>query len=335
MKVDVLVDVQWGDCGKGKISKHLNDYYKYDAIIKYNGGGNAGHAVWLGDEKYTAHYLTSGMYSEKTHIIIGPGCVLNPTEFLNEYNQFKDKFKLENRVFIHPYTHIITLDHLLEDAKDSKIGTTKKGIGPAYAGKYARTNKRAEEIEELKPFLLQSENIMKLHYRNILMEGSQGWWLDIDYGKYPYVTSSHIHPGFAFATFGIPIYYSDGVIGVAKIYETYVGNADDIVRCDEKDEELIRYTGGEYGETTGRARKIGYLNLNKLHDACLQCGVDELYINKCDILEKVGIFKLYLDDNLITFENMDEMKKFIKNHLKLKMGLNDIIFSGDKNGNDL
>lgn len=335
MKVDVLVDVQWGDCGKGKISKHLNDKFKYDAIIKYNGGGNAGHAVWIGEEKFTAHYLTSGMYDEKTHIIIGPGCVLNPVEFLKEYNQFKEKFKLDNRVFIHPYTHIITEEHISIDSKDNKIGTTKKGIGPAYSGKYARTNKRAEDIDELKPFLLPNENINKLNYKNILMEGSQGWWLDIDYGTYPYVTSSHIHPGFAFATFGIPLIYSNNIIGVAKIYETYVGNADNIVKSNKEDEEKIRTVGGEFGETTGRPRKIGYLNLNKLVDACKQCGVDELYINKCDVLEELGIFKIYLDDTLITFLTFDRMKEFITFYLRVNLGIQDIVFSGNKNGNDL
>lgn len=335
MKVDVLVDVQRGDCGKGKISKSLNEKYGYDAIIKYNGGGNAGHAVWIGEEKFTAHYLTSGMYDPDTHIIIGCGCVLNPSEFLNEYNQFKDRFNLENRVFIHPYTHIITDEHIKEDSKDTKIGTTKKGIGPAYSGKYARTNKRANEIKELEPFILPTNDIKTLDIRDILMEGSQGWWLDIDYGAYPYVTSSHIHPGFAFTTFGIPLTNIGKVYGVAKIYETYVGQSRDLVFCDEKDAHIIREAGKEYGETTGRPREIGYLNINDLINACNFCGVNILYINKCDVLEQVGIYKIISNGNILTFENIKKMKKFINKFIKNNTNVKKVIFSGDKNGNDL
>ncbi len=331
MKVDVLVDVQRGDCGKGKISKSLNEKKNYDIIAKYNGGGNAGHAVWIGEEKYTAHYLTSGMYDLNTKIVIGCGCVINPKEFLNEYNQFNDKFKLEGRVFIHPYTHVITDEHIEEDSKDTKIGTTKKGIGPAYSGKYDRTNKRANEIDELKAFLLPTPDVMDLLPKKILMEGSQGWWLDIDYGSYPYVTSSHIHPGFSFATFGIPLKYLNKVYGVAKIYETYVGKSKDLVFCEEEDAHIIREAGKEYGETTGRPREIGYLNLNDLVDACNYCGVDKLYINKCDILERVGIFKIIIDGKVKQFDNILLMQDYIKNYININTFIKKVIFSYSKN----
>ena len=335
MKIDVLVDVQRGDCGKGKISKILNDKYNYDVIAKYNGGGNAGHAVWINDKKYTAHYLTSGMYDINTKIIIGCGCVVNPKEFLNEYNEFKDEFKLENRVYIHPYTHVITDEHIIEDSYDNKIGTTKKGIGPAYSGKYSRTNKRAEDIDELKPFILETSDIKKLNFNNILMEGSQGWWLDIDYGSYPYVTSSHIHPGFAFSTFGLPLSDLGDIYGVAKIYETYVGNAKNLVICDEDDANIIREKGYEYGETTGRPRQIGYLNINDLVDACNYCGVNELYINKCDVLEEVNIFKCIIDGNVRTFNNLDDMKDTIKDFISVYTNVYNVIFSGTKEGEDI
>ena len=331
MKIDVLVDVQRGDCGKGKISKSLNEKNGYGIIAKYNGGGNAGHAVWIGDKKYTAHYLTSGMYDPKTQIVIGCGCVLNPKEFLNEYNQFNEEFKLDGRVFIHPYTHIITDEHIAEDQKDKVIGTTGKGIGPTYMSKYARTGIRAEQVEELKPFLLKNS----INTEKILMEGSQGWWLDIDHGSYPYVTSSHIHPGFAFTTFGLPLRYLNKVYGVAKIYETYVGKAKDLVICSQEDANIIREAGKEYGETTGRPREIGYLNLNDLAIACNQCGVDTLYINKCDILEQVNIFKVIENGNIQTFGNIKDMIDYVENYMSINSNIDKIIFSGTRDGLDI
>jgi adenylosuccinate synthase len=335
MKVDVLVDVQRGDCGKGKISKALNDKKQYDIIAKFNGGGNAGHAVWIGDEKYTAHYLTSGIYYPNTKIIIGPGCVLNPTEFLNEYNKFNEKFDLDERVFIHPYTHIITQEHIDEEIKESRIGTTRKGIGPAYSSKYARTNIRAENVEELKRFLLPTPNVMQLNPKNILMEGSQGWWLDIDHGSYPYVTSSHMHPGFAFTTYAIPLKYVNKVYGVAKIYETYVGVAKDLVVCTEEDAHIIREAGQEYGETTGRPREIGYLNIIDLANACNSTGVDVLYINKCDILEEVGIFKVLMNNVVLPFENFKNMKTFVKSFIKNNTNVKKVNFSFTRDGSDI
>ena len=335
MKVDVLVDVQRGDCGKGKISKSLNDKKKYDIIAKFNGGGNAGHAVWIGDEKYTAHYLTSGIYYKGTKIIIGPGCVVNPKEFLKEYEQFNEKFNLEGRVFIHPYTHIITDKHVKEDSKDVRIGTTKKGIGPAYSDKYARTNIRAESVPELSNFLLPTSNILELLPKRILMEGSQGWWLDIDHGSYPYVTSSHMHPGFAFTTFGIPLKYINKVIGVAKIYETYVGVAKNLVTCTEEDAHIIREAGKEYGETTGRPREIGYLNLIDLVTACNSTGVDKLYINKCDILKEVGIYKIVMHNTVLPFSNFKDMKKFVKSFIKNNTNVDEVNFSYTRDGSDI
>lgn len=335
MKVDVLVDVQRGDCGKGKISKALNDKKEYDIIAKFNGGGNAGHAVWIGDNKYTAHYLTSGIYYQGTKIVIGPGCVLNVKDFLEEYNQFNEKFNLEGRVFIHPYTHIITQEHVDEEIKESRIGTTRKGIGPAYSDKYSRTNIRAEDVEELKKFLLPTPNVMQLNPKNILMEGSQGWWLDIDYGSYPYVTSSHMHPGFAFTTFAIPLKYVNKIYGVAKIYETYVGVAKDLVTCTEEDAHIIREAGQEYGETTGRPREIGYLNIVDLANACNSTGVDILYINKCDILKEVGIFKVLMNNVVLPFGTFKEMKKFIKFYIKNNTNVDKVHFSSTRDGSDI
>ena len=345
MIVDVVVDVQRGDCGKGKISKCLIEEYGYDIVAKYNGGGNAGHAVWIDENKFTAHYLTSGIYFPNTKIIIGPGCVVNPEEFLTEYNSFNEHFKLDGRVFIHPYAHIIQSKHIEVDDVDNKIGTTKKGIGPAYSDKYNRTGIRAENCPELKQFLITDKRFIKTlgNPNRILMEGSQGWWLDIDWGKYPYVTSSHIHPAFAFATFGISLSELGTVFGVCKPYETYVGSSEDEVHCSKEDEELLRTIGHEYGETTGRARKIGYLQLDNLIEAINRTGVDCLIFNKMDVVEETKIFKLfksYISNynfrRVYTFHSVEDFKNEICKEIKQNCpSITEIIFSGSKQGDDI
>jgi len=339
MRVDVIVGISYGDEAKGKISKILNDKNNYSAIIKFNGSGNAGHAVWLGDKKYTAHYLTSGIYGKDTKIVIGPGCVLDPNEFIKEYNTFNNEFNLDGRVYIHPYTHIIQDKHIEEDIKENKIGTTNKGNGPCYSDKYKRTGIRAESVKELKEFILPKDFIKDItQIPNILMEGSQGWCLDIDHGNYPYVTSSHIHPGFAFATFGIPLHKIGNVYGVCKIYETYVGNAHEFVISNDNDSNKIREAGNEYGETTGRPRKIGYLNINKLIESINHIGVIKLFINKTDVLEKTKIFKIInIDNNIKEFKNIKDMKKYIINKIILYSDIHksDIIFSGKRDGKDI
>jgi len=347
MKISVLIDLQRGDGGKGKISKVLDEKYNYSAIIKFNGSGNAGHAVWIGDKKYTAHYLTSGIYNKDCKIVIGPGCVLNVKEFLTEFKLFDNEFELKGRTFIHPYTHIITSEHIKSDLKETKIGTTNKGNGPCYSDKYQRTGKRAESIEELKDFILPDnivKDIMKIRptitsgHRNLLMEGSQGWWLDIDHGDYPYVTSSHIHPAFAFASFGIPMQKLGEVYGVCKIYETYVGNAKGLIQSTKEDAEKIREVGKEYGETTGRSRDIGYLDLQKLIDAINHIGVKTLFINKVDILKETKIFKILdIDKQIKQFDNFEDMKDSIVDNLVIwtEIYRENIIFSESKDGTDI
>jgi adenylosuccinate synthase len=309
-KIDILVDLQFGDSGKGKISKWLLNQHPYDAICKYNGGPNAGHAVWIGDTKYTAHMLTSGIYDENCKIIIGPGCVLDVDKFLNEINQFSS-FNVEDRILVHPHVHIIQSKHIEIDGRDLVIGTTKQGMGPCYADKMSRTGLRAEYSFKLQKYIENYKNhFSSLKY--LLMEGSQGWWLDIDNGNYPYVTSSNVHPAHAFSTFGLPLSFLDTIYGVGKVYETYSGFSEDLMFCAPEDEEKIRQEGSEYGETTGRARKIGYLNLDRLIKASNQTGTNVIILNKMDILEKLQIFKLIYKDKLIVFEKSEEFLSFIK-----------------------
>ena len=334
-KIDVLVDLQFGDSGKGKISKWLLEKHKYNAICKYNGGPNAGHAVWINNQKYTAHMLTSGIYDENCSIVIGPGCVLDVDKFLKEIEMFSS-FNIKHRVFVHPNVHIIQEKHIEEDGKDSKIGTTKQGMGPCYSDKALRTGIRAKDVEALKYFVRSPEQLSFLSNGKILMEGSQGWWLDIDNGFYPYVTSSNIHPAHAFSTFGIPLNYLRKVYGVGKVYETYSGNSLDLMTCSPEDEEKIREEGSEYGETTGRARKIGYLDLTRLVKAINQTGATYIILNKFDILEKLDIFKLIPHNvfgkrKIMTFSDSKSFKKYIEHTIMKECALvEEIVFSGDK-----
>jgi adenylosuccinate synthase len=316
MQVDVLVDVQFGDCGKGKISKWLVEQNGYWGVAKYNGGPNAGHAVWVGDTKHTAHMLTSALYDDKAKIIIGPGCVLNVEKFMGELEKFQS-FNIRHRILIHPNVHIIQPKHMKLDGKDTKIGTTKQGIGPAYADKMLRTGIRAVDVPELAEFIMRQplyHNDLMLNQQNILMEGSQGWWLDIDNGFYPYVTSSNIHPAHALSTFGIPAQMLRTVYGVGKVYETYVGNSDTMVSARREDEERIREVGAEYGETTGRPRKVGYLNMGRLVDAINQTGVEHLILNKMDVLDELQIYKLFPVGSKIphVFETSEDFQRYIK-----------------------
>lgn len=332
MIIDILVDLQFGDCGKGKISKWLLEQRNYWAVAKYNGGPNAGHAVWIGDDKYTSHMLTSAIYHPTAKIIIGPGCVLNVDKFLQELEDFKE-FKVEDRVLVHPNTHIICSAHIEQDSKDNIIGTTKQGVGPTYADKMLRVGTRANQIAELKPYLLDPESLYRSSKASILMEGSQGWWLDIDNGFYPYVTSSNIHPAHALSTFGFPPQNLGTIYGVAKVYETYVGENKTLVQSLEEDANLIREVGKEYGETTGRPRQVGYLNLPRLIKAVNSTGVSFLILNKLDILEEVGIFKLfrYNTDMPEIFNNVTDFKKTIRRELLVHCPyLKTIEFSGNK-----
>lgn len=332
--VDVLIDVQFGDCGKGKISKALIEQNQYHFVNKWNGGPNAGHAVWIGDKKFTAHHLTSGIYDPNAIILIGRGCVVDPGKFLDEVEHFSKHFNLDGRVFIHPATHVIGWFHKNEERDESKIGTTRTGVGPAMSAKYRRTGRRAEDVPELSEFVVDFDSWFGVRNRTMLMEGSQGWWLDIDHGFYPYVTSSHMHPAHAFTSFGIPLSGLRTIYGVGKVYETYVGAQKGMLGSIEHHEEhAIRELGQEYGETTGRPRDIGYLNMERLIEAVNRTGVDVLYLNKMDVLEELGMFNFWYDANeLRYFDTVEEFQEEIRSILDNFSTVKEVIFSGNKHG---
>ena len=320
----IIVDLQAGDTGKGKVAHSLAKSGKYTHVVRYNGGGNAGHTVYHNGEKVVTHFVPMGvLYKIKS--IIGPGCVVNPVKLLEEINQLESLgFNVKDYLFIDKRVHIIQPDHLDEDSKDITIGTTKTGNGPAYRDKYDRKGIRAGDI--LKKYII---DIYEEFYGDkeckILFEGAQGFELDIDWGDYPYVTSSHCTVGSAILN-GVPPQKVNKIYGIAKAYRTYVGN-----KLFETPSEIftkIREVGKEYGATTGRPRQINWLNIDDLIKAANINGVTDLIINKLDVLQTVNEFKLINTGNIMTFDNSDEFIRYINDIIKYNCeSINNIHFS--------
>lgn len=312
---DVVVDLAYGDCGKGKVANYLCEKGDYTHVIRYNGGQNAGHTIYHDGQKIITHHIPCGVL-HGIRSIIGPGCVVYPDQFFDEINKL-EKAGISARRFVRiaSNAHVITRDHMREDGKDTSIGTTKRGNGPAYRDKYGRTGKRAEAASVLKEYLIDIYD--ELHNNpepvRILFEGAQGFGLDIDWGDYPFVTSSHCTVGSAILN-GVPPQAIREVWGVTKAYETYVG-----AKQFEPDEPIfakIREIGEEYGATTGRPRQCNWLNWDLLEKAININGVTNLVVNKVDVLEKVGEHKIIRDGGTYGFTSMESMKDYIRGNLK-------------------
>jgi len=332
MIADIVVDLQYGDCGKGKIAHALCRENNYTHIIRYNGGCNAGHTIYHNGQKFITHHIPCGVFFG-IKSIIGPGCVVHVDTFLEEINQLEKKgIPARRLVGVSGNAHLITDFHKMEDEKDEKIGTTKRGNGPAYRDKYGRKGVRAVEDPRLQPFLVDLYHEL---YENeefddveILFEGAQGFGLDVDWGDYPYVTSSHCTVGSALLN-GVPPSAVRDVWGVAKIYETYVG-AKDFEGPDEIFEE-IREIGQEYGATTGRPRQINWLDYDMLKMAARINGVNNLVFNKMDILEEVDSWCLYDGPNLYQFKTRSDIEMWLTSKLQIEVMRDmEIMFSGDK-----
>jgi len=216
--VDVIVGLAWGDEGKGKISSAMAK--DYDMVCRWNGGPNAGHTVYLNDKKYKTHLIPSGVFHGKKSII-GPNCVVNVSKFKDEIDYLKENGFDTSLVKIHPNTHVITEEHIKFDCNylKPKLGTTGQGIAPCYAAKANRSGIQISKanFNPLKDFLWDG----KLEGK-ILCEGAQSIWLDINYGDYPFVTSSETFPHNACSLGFSPKKIRD-IIGVVKIYDTKSG----------------------------------------------------------------------------------------------------------------
>lgn len=319
--VDIVYGASWGDEGKGKITHFLanrknqdgSNYYNF--VARWGGGSNAGHTIYHEGRKFATHIVPSGIFFGITSII-GPGCVLNIDSFYNELRELKKGGLDTSLVKVHPNCHIVMNEHVQYDRQSLsvKLGTTSQGIAPAYRDKYGRTGLQAKSSNLERSFLFD-ENL----YGNILCEGAQGFHLDINYGNYPFVTSSETLP-YAACSLGFSPRRIKNIYGCAKIYDTRSGEDPLFPASLLQNETLLKIAdlGKEYGVTTGRRRKVNWLNLDKLIEAVKIGGATHVVINKCDILEEVGVFRLRYDNTLIQFENLQEMQNFIKDTLRRK-----------------
>ena len=354
----ILVGAQWGDEGKGKIIDFLTD--EAEIVVRSQGGNNAGHTIVIGGEKYVLHLIPSGILRKSKTCVIGNGVVLDPVALVGEIEGLRKRgVKVEKNLLISDTAHLVlpyhqALDGLRETQKGSKkIGTTKRGIGPAYADKASRTGLRTGDLlrpdvlkekltqrikennallkslgaptlnakkiindtlaaaEVLRPFI--TNTVMFLHRAlemktNMLFEGAQGTFLDIDHGTYPYVTSSNTTSGGACTGSGVPPHRIDKVMGVLKAYTTRVGEGP-FTTEDDALGDRFHAMGREFGATTGRARRCGWFDAVSTRYSVILNGIDELAITNLDGLDGVETIKICvayrLDGKVLDFPPTD------------------------------
>jgi adenylosuccinate synthase len=305
---DIVLGIQHGDEGKGKVTHHLLKNGEYTHCVRFNGGCNAGHTIYHEGVKIVTHLIPAGVFFG-VKSIIGPGCVVKTDKFFEEIRMLEDHgIRTSGLVKIASNAHITTNEHVNEDRKDETIGTTKSGNGPAYRDKYARTGMRASECSIFDEYVVDMYD--ELDGAVALMEGAQGFWLDIDWGDYPYVTSSHCGVGAAILN-GVNPRSIRNIWGVAKIYETYVGK-----KCFQPNNRVfdqIQKAGSEFGATTGRARQCDWMDFGKLNKAIRMNGVNKLVFNKMDILREVN--KWGIKNPNLNFSSEQEVCSFIEAHV--------------------
>lgn len=363
----VIIGAQWGDEGKGKIVDVLAKSFKH--VVRFHGGHNAGHTLWVNGKKTVLHLIPSGILHPTTKCYIGSGVVLSISALKKEIEGLEQSgVKLEDRLFVANNTPLILSMHAEIDKKmeelrgSSKIGTTGRGIGPAYEDFVSRRglkvhhlfetvllsrvtslvnhynttlnlNLEVENIlEELKqyadiiaPFvadvpLLLNQAIVK--NEPILFEGAQGTMLDVSFGTYPYVTSSQCLASHAATGSGVGAKHLGTIIGVVKAYCTRVGSGPFPTELDNEIGENIRQLGGEFGATTGRSRRCGWLDLPALRRAIQLNGIDSLSITKLDVLDTFSeikvcthyedVFENIVEVTPLSIEEIEELKPVYK-----------------------
>ena len=330
----ILVGAQWGDEGKGKIIDVLTE--EADIVVRSQGGNNAGHTVEIGKEKFVLHLIPSGILRAGKKCVIANGVVIDPVALVGEIEGLEKRgIKLANRLLISETAHLVLPYHrALDEARElrkgrNKIGTTKRGIGPAYGDKAARTGLRMIDLMRPKNFSIKlkariEENnailkslggepisfkevekayleagkklapyvkntVVWLHEqvekkKRLLFEGAQGTFLDIDFGTYPFVTSSNTTAGGSCTGSGIPPHRMDRVVGVMKAYTTRVGEGPLPTECAQVS-DMLHAMGREFGATTGRARRCGWFDAVATRYAGVVNGIDELAITNLDGLD--------------------------------------------------
>ena len=343
MATRIVIGAQWGDEGKGKIVDLLSAEAEY--VVRYQGGANAGHTLKFDDTTIVLHLIPSGMFNGNSKCVIGNGVVIDPIALMKEIKEVEELgVDLKERLYISGSAHLILpyhkkLDQVKEKSRGSEaIGTTGRGIGPAYVSKVARVgirmqdlldfnslskkittnlkdinkalikvhneepidpddmiNELREAVEYVKPYICNTSEILHDAYqakKPILLEGAQGTLLDVDHGTYPYVTSSCPTAGGACTGSGIPPLAITHVIGITKAYCTRVGNGPFTTELDDENGEKLRKNGQEFGATTGRPRRCGWLDLVALNYAVRVNGFNELAITKMDVLDDFDKIKV-------------------------------------------
>ncbi|UOQ65090.1 adenylosuccinate synthase [Hymenobacter volaticus] len=335
MPVDVLVGLQWGDEGKGKIVDVLAP--TYDVVARFQGGPNAGHTLTFGGVKHVLHQVPSGIFHPHILNVVGNGVVLDPVVFRQELQKLTDRgIDWAANLYISKKAQLIlpshrALDRISEDARGgSKIGSTLKGIGPTYQDKIGRTGLRVGDVllpdfqqryeeavarhatlaafhnKELEIEALEGDFFSAVEFlrslqltdteyllndllkqgKKILAEGAQGSLLDIDFGTYPYVTSSSTIVAGACTGLGIAPRHIDKVYGISKAYCTRVGSGPFPTELLDEVGEQIRKAGSEFGSTTGRPRRCGWIDLPALRYSIMLNGVTEIHLMKADVLDE-------------------------------------------------
>ena len=338
--VDVVIGAFYGDEGKGKIIDYLSKNSKY--AVRFSGGNNAGHTINVDGKKFAFHLIPSGILNKNVKAILGNGVVIDPKVLIEEINNLKENgYKVDN-LYISEKAHLILpyhieLDGMLEDIrKDRKIGTTKRGIGPAVCDKYERSGIRMEDFissrfkeclkynidnkniilksygykeisfdevykeyseyaKILKPYICDTTTMLHKAIKNnekILCEGAQATLLDIDFGSYPYVTSSNPTIGGVSTGTGIGAKYIKEVYGVIKAYSSRVGEGPYVTELTDEIGDKIRELGHEYGTTTKRPRRCGWLDIVALNYAIMLNGMTGIAMNHLDTIGKLDKIKL-------------------------------------------
>ena len=334
--VDICCGLAWGDEGKGKLVTELIKKNHYDWVCRWCGGSNAGHTIYYKNIKYNTNIIPSGVfYGKKCYI--GSQCYVNLEDLDKEMGYIKRNGFDIDLVRISGRAHIITDKHKKEDILKYKHsqGSTGKGIAPCSKDKYGRTGLRLRDILDTGMFdnlewFDRNKHIMEEELSgDILCEGAQGIWLDIDYGNYPYVTSSTTLP-YSACSLGFPPQKIRHIYGAAKMYDTRVG-VDPYFKDDLLGDPVlnsIAMAGNEFGTTTGRKRKVNWMNITKLSEAINLSGTTHVIISKTDVLKEVGVYKLIELEEMKEFNNLDEMKDYIDIFIKKKCVLvKQIIYS--------
>tara|TARA_B100001778_G_scaffold77764_1_gene62759 strand:- start:24 stop:1241 length:1218 start_codon:yes stop_codon:yes gene_type:complete len=339
----LILGLQWGDEGKGKIVDNLSE--NIDVVCRFQGGHNAGHTIKVNGEKTVLHLIPSGILHKNAKCLIGNGVVLALDALDKEIENLRQRgIEFNNRFFVSSACSLILPTHIsIDQTRDKKesIGTTGRGIGPAYEDKVGRRAIRFGDIGDNKLLRKKVELLVDYHNRllkdlykdsphdvdevydyvmkykhlydeycvdsqdqmyewienkkSILFEGAQGTLLDIDHGTYPYVTSSSTTAGGVSTGLGIGPKYIDKIIGISKAYTTRVGEGPFLTELFNEDGELLAKKGNEFGATTGRPRRCGWLDLVALKKAVFTNSVTDLCITKLDVLDETKIIKVCIE----------------------------------------